>query len=118
MKFLCDVHISYKISTHLKSLGFEAIHVNEILDKSETKDSDICTYADQNDLIVLTKDSDFRDSYFVRKTPKKLIKINLGNIPNEELKVIITENIDAIKKLHSRQNFLIVIDKENITILD
>jgi predicted nuclease of predicted toxin-antitoxin system len=41
MKFLCDVHISYKIVAHLKSLGFESIHVNEILNKSETKDSEI-----------------------------------------------------------------------------
>lgn len=38
MKFLCDVHISHKIVAHLKILGFEAIHVNNILDRSESKD--------------------------------------------------------------------------------
>ena len=32
MKFLCDVHISYKLVSHLKSMGFETIHVNDILD--------------------------------------------------------------------------------------
>jgi hypothetical protein len=31
MRFLCDVHISYKIANHLNSLGFETLHVNEIL---------------------------------------------------------------------------------------
>ena len=92
MKFLFDVHISYKLVTYLKSLGFKTIHVNEILNKSETKDSDICKYADKNDLIVVTKDSDFRDSYFIKRTPRKLIKINLGNIPNQELKTIIADN--------------------------
>lgn len=46
MRLLCDVHITYKLVNHLKNLGFEAIHVNQILDKSETKDSDICQYAD------------------------------------------------------------------------
>ena len=35
-----------------------AIHVNEILDKWFTKDSDISKYAYLNDLIVITKDSD------------------------------------------------------------
>jgi predicted nuclease of predicted toxin-antitoxin system len=33
MKFLCDVHISYKVVKHLNSMGFKAVHVNEILDK-------------------------------------------------------------------------------------
>ena len=69
MKFLCDVHISYKLTKHLISLGFESIHVNEILEKSETKDSDLCRYADQNNYVVISKDSDFRDSYFVKQTP-------------------------------------------------
>ncbi|MBN2519474.1 MAG: DUF5615 family PIN-like protein [Bacteroidales bacterium] len=118
MKFLCDVHISYKIVTHLKSLGFEAIHVNEILNKSETEDSDICNYTDQNDLILVTKDSDFRDSYFIKRTPKKLIKINLGNISNQELKTIITHNINAIQKLYCKEFFILEIDKDTINFFE
>jgi predicted nuclease of predicted toxin-antitoxin system len=27
MKFLCDVHISFKLVKHLGALGFETIHV-------------------------------------------------------------------------------------------
>ncbi len=118
MKFLCDVHISYKLCTYLKSMGFETTHVNDIIDGSETKDSDICRYADQNDLIVVTKDSDFRDSYFIKQTPKKLIKINLGNIPNQELIAIIADNIDAIQKLYLRQNFLLEIDQDDINLIE
>ena len=38
MRFLCDVHISYKIANYLKSLGFETIHINEILNKWKTKE--------------------------------------------------------------------------------
>ena len=74
MKFICDVHISYKIVNFLSGIGYEAIYVNNILDKWLTKDKDICKYADSNELIVITKDYDFRDSFFLRKTPKKLIK--------------------------------------------
>lgn len=118
MKFLCDVHISHKIVAHLKSLGFESIHVNEILDKSETKDSDICKYSDQNDLILVTKDSDFRDSFFIKRTPKKLIKINLGNISNVELKSIFSENINNFHQLYARPNFLLEIDKESINVIE
>ncbi len=112
MKFLCDVHISFKIPKLLVSLGFEAIHVNDILDKWYTTDKDICSYADLNDMIVITKDSDFRDSFFIKQTPKKLVKINLGNISNQELIQILSENIVAIQKLNSKAFFLIEIDKE------
>jgi len=115
MKFLCDVHISFKIQKLLVSLGFEAIHVNDILDKWYTSDKDICSYADLNDMIVITKDSDFRDSFFIKQTPKKLVKINLGNISNQELTKILSENIVAIQKLNSKDFFLIEIDKEIIT---
>ena len=117
MKFLCDVHISFKIIKLLISLGFEAIHVNEILDKWNTKDQDICDYADSNDLIVITKDADFRDSFFIKQTPKKLIKINLGNISNQELIKILSENIVPINKLNSKPFFLVEIDKEIITFI-
>ena len=70
MKFLCDVHISYKIVRFLRSLKFETIHVNEILEKWHTKDKDICAYADENDFIIITKDSDFKNSFLISNTPK------------------------------------------------
>jgi predicted nuclease of predicted toxin-antitoxin system len=118
MKFLCDVHISYKLAKHLKSIGFDTIHINEILNKSETKDSDICQYADQHDFILITKDSDFRDTYFIKKTPKKLIKINLGNISNDELIHIISSHISAIDKIKTEPYFLIEIDKDEISLIE
>ena len=115
MKFLCDVHISYKVVNHLVSLGHEAIHVNEVLNKWFTKDTEICTFADANDLIVITKDSDFRDSYFVRNTPKKLIKINLGNISNTELIKVLSDNITSIQRLDNENSFLIEVEKNYLT---
>jgi predicted nuclease of predicted toxin-antitoxin system len=111
MKFLCDVHISYKIVNHLILLGFECIHVNGILNKWNTSDRDICSYADSNDYTIITKDVDFRDSFLISNTPKKLIKINLGNISNIELIEIIEANIDAIIKLDIHSNFMIEVDK-------
>ena len=46
MKFYVMSIYHIKLVNKLKkSLGFDAIHVNEILNKSETKDSDICKFA-------------------------------------------------------------------------
>jgi len=111
MKFLCDVHISLKLVNHLKSLGLEAVHVNEILDKWNTTDNKICEFADKNDFIVITKDSDFRNSFYIKKSPKKLIKINLGNISNIELIQIISENLNHIETLNNQPIFIIEVEK-------
>nr|NQU93147.1 DUF5615 family PIN-like protein [Bacteroidota bacterium] len=118
MKFLCDVHISYKLVAHLKAHGFDSIHVNDILNKSASKDSEICQYADENGFVVITKDADFRDSHFVKRTPKKVIKINLGNIANEELKTIFSENFEYLKKLDSMEIFLVEIDTDNLNLIE
>jgi predicted nuclease of predicted toxin-antitoxin system len=69
----------------LESKGYNAFHVNSLPDKWYTKDNYISKYADLNDFILITKDADFRNSYFIKKTPKKLIKVNLGNISNAAL---------------------------------
>jgi predicted nuclease of predicted toxin-antitoxin system len=85
MKFLCDVHISLKLSNRLTSLGYYSLHVNQMPDKWHTTDKEICHFADANDFVVITKDADFRDSFFIMQSPRKLIKISLGNIANKQL---------------------------------
>lgn len=118
MRFLCDVHISYKLVNHIISFGFEVIHVNQILDKWNTKDKDISEYSDFNDLILISKDHDFRNSFFIKGSPRKLIKINLGNISNEELIKIFTENLKVIERINKKKSYMIEIDKDYITVTE
>jgi predicted nuclease of predicted toxin-antitoxin system len=114
MRFLCDVHISYKLVNYLTQAGHEAIHVNTILDKWFSKDAEIASYADDNDCIVITKDADFRDSHFLKKSPKRLIKINLGNISNNELIVLFDNLLNEMDKLNTSTPFLIELDRDLI----
>jgi len=118
MKFLCDVHISIKLSKRIQELGFQAEHVNNILDKWNTKDEDICKYADQKGYILISKDQDFRNSYLLKRSPKKLIKINLGNISNAELIEIIEKHMNALKSLDEEtESFMAEISKTNFFIV-
>lgn len=111
MNFLCDVHISYKLVNLLKSWGFEALHLNEILSKSETTDSEICRYADKYNYAVITKDLDFQNSYMIKNTPKKLVKINLGNISNDSLIKLFIENREVFYKLELVESFFVTVDE-------
>ncbi len=117
MKFLCDVHISYKFVAYLSASGFEAIHVNQILEKWHTKDQDICDYADKHDYIVVTKDVDFRNSFFVKQSPKKLIRIKLGNISNDTLIAVFDQYSDAIQTIQNIPVFLLEFDSQDISII-
>ena len=113
MKFLCDVHISFKFAKHISTLGFECIHINTSLDKWFTTDSKIARFSDENDYVLITKDFDFKNSFLVNKSPKKLIKINLGNISNEKLIEIFNLNLPKIRLLNdSHACFMLEIDKD------
>lgn len=115
MKFLCDVHISYKLVKHIESFGYTAVHVNTILDKWFSKDADIIAYADLHDFIIVSKDADFRNSYFLKKQPRKLIKINLGNTSNNRLIEIFSELLILLEKVDTSKAFLIEIDETDIS---
>lgn len=113
MKFLCDVHIPFSLVNHLKSLGFDVIHVNELPEKWFSTDKFISELADNNDRIVITKDSDFKNSFFIHHTPAKLIKVNLGNISNTTLIQHISDNLSQIEELNKLPYFIIEIDYDN-----
>jgi predicted nuclease of predicted toxin-antitoxin system len=53
--------------------------------KSETDDSEIIAIALRDQRIVITRDSDFIDSFEMEKGPPGLIVISIGNCTNSEL---------------------------------
>ncbi|WP_339815896.1 DUF5615 family PIN-like protein [uncultured Imperialibacter sp.] len=108
MKFLCDVHISIKISKRIQELGYSSEHVNFILDRWHSKDQAIADFADDNNLILISKDQDFRNSFLVSNKPRKLIKINLGNVSNAELMNIIEKHMDYFHDLDQQIPVLMI----------
>lgn len=118
MKILCDVHIAIKVAKFFSSKGIETEHVNQILNKWHTKDSDICQYADKNDFTIITKDTDFKNSHFLKQTPKKLIKVNLGNISTERLIAIFDSILDKLKGLfESQKECYVEINDDDIAVI-
>lgn len=94
-KVLCDVHIAFKIVRFFKDQGFEAIHVNDILDSYYTKDADISDYADRNGFVVVTKDADFQNSHLLKSTPERLLKISLGNLSTKKLLIVLEKHLPS-----------------------
>ena len=107
MKFLCDVHISLNFVKFLNQNGFESIHVNSILNGFNTQDSEIAKYADKMGFIVISKDVDFKNDFLIKGSPKKLIKINLGNVSNRDLIEVFGKEIPKIKSIAKAESFII-----------
>lgn len=95
-KVLCDVHIAIKVAKFFAEKGYEAVHVNNILDSYHTKDSVISDYANTHGFTVITKDIDFKDSHFLQGKPQKLLYITLGNIPTISLLTMLEKNLVEI----------------------
>jgi len=117
MNFLCDVHISIKFAKFIELKGYNCIHVNTILDSWFTKDQDISKFVDQEGMILISKDIDFKNSHFVKNTPRKLVKINLGNISNDDLIAIFDNILPQIGSTFlNNDSFIIEVGKDATSI--
>ena len=88
------------------------------MDKWSTPDEEIAEYADQNNLILITKDQDFRNTFLLKRTPKKLIKINLGNISNNSLISIFEYRIEIIDTIDQQnESYMIELGEDNVWIV-
>lgn len=58
MRLLVDANLSPQIASHLRSVGFGAVHVGEV-DLVTATDSEISEFARRTDMVVVSADSDF-----------------------------------------------------------
>jgi len=84
-KFLIDVNLPSRFSIWA---GEEYEHVANIDD--ELKDSEIWSYAKENDLTIVTKDTDFSDMVMLNNPPPRVIHIKFGNMKMKEFHQLVS----------------------------
>jgi predicted nuclease of predicted toxin-antitoxin system len=65
MKFLIDAQLPPVLSHYLIWKGYDCIHTDDLPHKERTSDTEIRGVAIAQNRIVITKDYDFVDSYFI-----------------------------------------------------
>ena len=105
MRFLVDAQLPRRVCVWLEAMGHNAQHTLDLPQKNETPDHQIIKIAQQEDRVVITKDSDFVQSYMVLGKPKLLL-ISTGNISNDRLEVIFKSNADKISKAFVEHGFV------------
>jgi predicted nuclease of predicted toxin-antitoxin system len=97
MKFLIDAQLPRRLAVWLNDTGFDAVHTLDLPYGNRTPDSVISDVSLRDQRIVITKDSDFVDSFLLLKKPYKLLLISTGNISNTELESLFKANIKKLQ---------------------
>ena len=85
MKFVVDAQLPRRVADEIRALGGDALHTLDMPAQNRTTDGEIVRFSRLETRVVVTKDSDFVDSFLLRGEPEKLLFITIGNIENNEL---------------------------------
>jgi predicted nuclease of predicted toxin-antitoxin system len=106
MKFLVDAQLPQRLAQLLQTLGQNALHTLSLPAANRTTDTEIIRIADTEDRAVITKDSDFVNSFLVSNRPSRLLLVSTGNITNDELLQVFTTNLTSIVTAYQTAHFL------------
>ncbi len=114
MKFIIDAQLPYRIALFLRDKGYDALHTDDLPDKERTSDNQIREISRCDNRIVITKDSDFIDSYILKGIPQKLLIVTTGNIRNKQLFSLFERNWELVVQLFETCN---LVEMSNKTII-
>jgi predicted nuclease of predicted toxin-antitoxin system len=96
MKFLLDAQLPPRLAARLRSAGYQALHTRDLILGNRTPDSTINELSQKEQLIVITKDADFVNSFVLHQVPYKLLLISTGNMSNTELEALLFRRLKEL----------------------
>jgi predicted nuclease of predicted toxin-antitoxin system len=93
-KYLIDVNLPY-----LFSLWKDEIFIHQRDIDDTWTDEKIWSYAKENNLTIVTKDSDFSNKILLSEPPPRVIHIRFGNLKFNDFFKILTKNWQSISEL-------------------
>jgi predicted nuclease of predicted toxin-antitoxin system len=106
MKFLVDAQLPVSLARFIQANVYDTIHTRDLPQQNATSDTQINDLSIQQEQIVITKDSDFVDSFMAIQKPYKLLLVTTGNIKNSELEVIFTNYLSTLVDLFQHHSYI------------
>jgi len=94
-KYLIDVNLPYYFS-----LWNTPDYIHQVDIDPRQKDRHIWSYAQENNLTIISKDSDFSNRIILKNPPPKVIHIKVGNVSMKEFYNTIVSCWDEVLKLN------------------
>ena len=99
-RFLVDANLSPRIAEMLRQHFPGSAHVSELSDDrgplGSASDRRIADYAFARGMIVLTRDSDFRELQKTRLATPRVVRIDGGNLTTPQTRALLEERMDYI----------------------
>ena len=102
MKLLLDQNISHKILKDINQEFPKSNHVYKI-NMHLSSDQDIWDYAQKNDFVIVTQDSDFHERSLIYGYPPKILWLRTGNTSTENIKNLLLKNSQKIKVFYTNK---------------
>lgn len=106
MRFLVDAQLPRRLVFRLRDAGHDALHTLDLPKGNRTSDTELNALATRDGRALVTKDSDFVDSFLLAHQPPKLLLISTTNIRNVELESLLVAQLPAIASTFSTFDFL------------
>jgi predicted nuclease of predicted toxin-antitoxin system len=90
----------------LRDAGHDTIHTLDLPDRNRTTDAEINELSVRDSRVVITKDTDFVDSFLLLDRPYKLLLVTTGNITNADLERLFVAEIPAITAAFESYDYL------------
>jgi predicted nuclease of predicted toxin-antitoxin system len=114
MKFLVDAHLPPGICALLHAAGHDARHTSGLPSRNKTPDRIINELSAAEQLVVVSKDTDFYYSHVLSQRPWKLLLT--GNIRTRELKELFKRQLPAIVQA-LENNSLVELDRTSVQVV-
>lgn len=108
MKFLIDAQLPPSLKQVFIAQGYDCIHTLDLEEGNDTTDKKINQVSVAEKRILITKDSDFYDSFIVKHEPYKLIMVKLGNTSKNELINFFKERFQEIIEKLKTENIILM----------
>jgi predicted nuclease of predicted toxin-antitoxin system len=95
VKLLFDENLSPVLPVALADCYRESQHVRDV-GLQAAPDADLWVYAAHNHLVIVTKDSDFRQRSFLQGHPPKIIWIGLGNCSTKAVEALLRRRLAEV----------------------
>lgn len=96
MKFLIDAQLPRRLAYRLREAGFETTHTLDLPSGNRSTDRELIAFSLTEHCVVVTKDSDFVQSFLLKHEPWKLLLVSTGNIGNNELLKLFQLNLELM----------------------
>ncbi len=106
MRWLLDAQLPRRIAYLLRSEGHDALHTLDLASGNASPDALLTSLADREGRVVVTKDADFVDGFWIQGAPRRLLLISTGNIRNDAPEGLLKVHLAALEDAFDAARFV------------